>query len=91
LRKWEARVGRGRFRPRLELDGGGLVLGAGTILVKCMRDAGRGRLAIDKGRVAALLSTAYERPIPPCVLKKIGRVVELWNDGEKTLAQIRLG
>ncbi len=90
LRKWEARVGRGRFRPRLELDGGGLVLGAGTILVKSMRGVGRARLVLDDSFVMALLATAYERPIAPYVLQKIRRAAALWNEGEKVLAQIHL-
>ncbi|QBR71112.1 hypothetical protein CU048_07245 [Beijerinckiaceae bacterium] len=38
----------------------------------------------------ALLATAYERPIAPYVLEKIGRAAELWNEGEKALAHIHL-
>ncbi len=88
LQEWEGR----RVRPRMEITGEGLMLGAGTILAKTTRaERGAPRLALDdKARAMALLVTAYERPIAPYVLEKIGRAAELWNEGEKALAHIHL-
>jgi hypothetical protein len=41
-------------------------------------------------RVIALLATADEKPIEPIVLAMMRRACELWNEGEKALAQIYL-
>ncbi|QBR71113.1 hypothetical protein CU048_07250 [Beijerinckiaceae bacterium] len=44
LQKWEGR----RVRPRMEITGEGLMLGAGTILAKTTRaERGAPRLALD--------------------------------------------
>jgi hypothetical protein len=88
LQKWDdwAR------RPRMEISGEGLTLGAGTVLAGMARDErGRQRLALRDGpRAMALLATAYGQPVEAYVLAKICRAAELWNEGEKALAHIHL-
>jgi hypothetical protein len=76
----------------MEITGDGLMLGAGTILAKMTRDRRGGpRLALDdEPRAMALLTTAYEQPIAPHVLRKVRRACELWNADEKALAHIHL-
>jgi len=75
----------------MEITGEGLVLGAGTVLAKMGQDHGAGKLDLeDEQRLAALLATAYERPLSPYVLAKARRAAELWNAGEKALAHIHL-
>jgi len=88
LQKWDARA----RRPRMEITGEGLTLGAGTVLAGMAKDErGRPRLALaDEPRAFALLATAYERPVEHYVLAKMRRAAELWNDGEKALAHIHL-
>jgi len=90
LQKWDARPCMGRIHSRLEIAAKGLVLGAGTILVKMARDRkGATKLALDEPRLGALLATAYEQPVSPYALAKIQRAVGLWNEGEKVLAGVR--
>ena len=90
LEKWDARA-RG-LRPRMEITGEGLTLGAGTMLAGMARDErGRPRLALDdEPRVMALLATAYDQPVEAYVLGKMRRACDLWNEGEKALAHIHL-
>ncbi len=89
LHKWEAQLR--RLHPRMEITRDGLVLGAGTILAKVGRDnCGSSTLMYDEPHALALLTTAYERPVGPHALAKIGRACELWNEGEKALAHIHL-
>ncbi len=47
-------------------------------------------MTMDDQRVIALLTSAYGQPSEAYVLEKISRSVELWNQGEKALAQIHL-
>ena len=58
-----------------------------------MDDSPRGRpgLVLDEPRVLALLASAYAQPVAPYVVAKIARAADLWNEGEKALAQIHLG
>ncbi len=88
LQKWDARA----RRPRMEISGEGLTLGAGMVLAGMAKDErGRPRLALDDApRALALLATAYDRPVDVRLLAKLRRVAELWNDGEKALAHIHL-
>lgn len=90
LQKWDDRAR--RLRPRMEISGEGLMLGAGTVLAGMGQDErGRPRLAFDdEPRALALLATAYERPVDARLLGKLLRAAELWNDGEKALAHIHL-
>jgi hypothetical protein len=88
--KWDARAR--RLRPRMEITGEGLTLGAGTVFAKMARDGrGRPRLSLDdEPRALALLVTAYERPVEACVVAKLRRACERWIEGEKALAHIHL-
>jgi hypothetical protein len=90
LQKWDAQAR--RLHPRMEITGGGLTLGAGTVLAWIAKDKrGRPRFALDdEPRAFALLATAYERPVDVRLLTKLRRAAELWNDGEKALAHIKL-
>jgi hypothetical protein len=68
----------------------GLVLGAGTVL---LRADGPRRLQSPAGRearVLALLSAAYGRAVAPSVLGNIERAAEAWCDGDDCLAYIHL-
>jgi hypothetical protein len=90
LHKWGERPR--RFHPRMEITSEGLVLGAGTILAKMVRDRrGASRVTLDDElRIMALLATAYEQPAEPYLLTKFRRACDLWNNGEKALAHIHL-
>ncbi|MGA7383632.1 MAG: hypothetical protein WBW81_02720 [Methylocella sp.] len=90
LQNWDARA-RG-LRPRMEISGEELMLGAGTVLAGMAQDErARPRLALDdEPRALALLATAYERPVDVRLLAKLRRAAELWNEGEKALAHIHL-
>ena len=90
LQKWDARAR--SLRPRMEITGEGLMLGAGTVLAGMAKDErGRPRLALDdEPRALALLATAYERPMDVRLLTKLRRAADLWNEGEKALAHIHL-
>ncbi|HEY1978672.1 MAG TPA: hypothetical protein VGH13_01185 [Xanthobacteraceae bacterium] len=68
-----------RFAPK------GLVLGAGTVVV-----AAEALQEAQQGRVLALLSAAYGRPIEPRVLGNIERAMKCWRDGDDCLAYIHL-
>ena len=90
LQKWDAQAR--SLRPRMEITGEGLMLGAGTVLAGMAKDErGRPRLALDdEPRALALLATAYERPMDVRLLTKLRRAADLWNEGEKALAHIHL-
>ncbi|MGH6837159.1 MAG: hypothetical protein ACREC9_16875 [Methylocella sp.] len=90
LQKWDARAR--VLRRRMEITSEGLTLGAGTVLAGMARD-GRDapKVALDnEPRAMALLATAYKWPVGACVLSKLRRACDLWNEGEKVLAQIHL-
>jgi hypothetical protein len=73
-----------RFAPE------GLVLGAGTVL---LRADGPRRLRSPKGceaRLLALLSAAYGRAVDLAVLGNIERAAKAWNGGDDCLAYIHL-
>jgi hypothetical protein len=68
----------------------GLVLGAGTVLLRA--DAPR-RLQSPKdceARLLTLLSAAYGRAVDPAVLGNIERAARAWNQGDDCLAYIHL-
>lgn len=86
LEKWDERI-KDRFHPLMEVTGGGLRLGAGTLLAKMQEE----ELALDSLRAMALLAAAYERPATAVnAFEKLRRACELWNEGERALAQIYL-
>ncbi len=81
-----------RLRPRMEILGEGLTLGAGTVLAGMGQDErGRPRLALDdEPRALALLATAYEGLVDVRLLGQLRRACERWTEGEKALAHIHL-
>src|ERR1700693_2773177 len=71
----------------------GLVLGAGTVLVKgCPDGSGRAGVSIDghEERLLALLAVAYGRAVPPHVLGNIRRAARNCAGEERCLALIHL-
>ena len=88
--KWLASERVVPISPAPRLTSEGLVLGAGTVLV---RAAGPRRLCSTRGqemRVLALLSAAYGRAIAPRVLGNIERAAKAWSEGDDCLAYIHL-
>jgi hypothetical protein len=76
--------------PAMTFTPDGLVLGAGTVL---LRAEGLGQLQDlrdQEARVLALLAAAYGRAVAPAVLGNIGRAVKSWRDGDGCLAHIHL-
>jgi hypothetical protein len=75
----------------LHLTSGGLVLGAGTLLVAADVARGLSSLTGQEARVLALLSgTAHNRAVPPSVLGNIERAAKSWREGDDSLAYIHL-
>ncbi len=87
---------RARLRPisyAAEIGGDGLVLGAGTILARMMRDSAAApvlALEEDEDRLLALLAAACGRPTPPDLPRHLGEASAHWRRGEKALANVRL-
>jgi hypothetical protein len=87
-----------RFRSRQiscapEINDAGLVFGAGTILAPMSRDPyGSPILSLEKDgdRILALLSAAYNQPVPRDLLRHVEGASSCWRRGEKALANIRL-
>ena len=77
-------------RPVLTLAPEGLVLGAGTILVRADGPRRLQSLEGQEARVLALLSAAYGRAVAPSVLGNIKRAAKAWGDGDDCLAYIHL-
>ncbi len=73
----------------IAMDGAGLILGAGTRLVRRAND-GRLALAADHERLLALLSVAAGRPVAHDVLPPIKAAEATWQSGDKALANFRL-
>ncbi|GEM_PF-936217 len=81
------------IRDSLEITDAGLVLGAGTILMRMEKDAlGHPALALtqDEERALALLSVAYGASAPRNVMQHLQSAADHWRRGDKALAQIRL-
>jgi hypothetical protein len=87
---WHARERAVAISPVLMFAPEGLVLGAGTILVRA--DSSRRMQSLDgqEARVLALLSTAYGRGVAPSVLGNIKRAAKAWGEGDDCLAYIHL-
>jgi hypothetical protein len=91
--EWEAVKRAAPMHHSLEIADDGLMLGAGTALVRMTRDrfgTPMLDLAGSKDRILALLALAYERKIPIAVLGHIERAAKHWMQGERGLAQIHL-
>jgi hypothetical protein len=87
---WHARERAVAISPVLTFAPEGLVLGAGTILVRA--DSSRRMQSLDgrEARVLALLSAAYGRGVAPSVLGNIKRAAKAWGEGDDCLAYIHL-
>src|SRR5579862_1156168 len=87
---WHAREQATVISPMLTLAPEGLVLGAGTVLVRA--DSARRLQSLDgqEARVLALLSAAYGRAVAPSVLGNIKRAAKAWGEGDDCLAYIHL-
>jgi hypothetical protein len=87
---WHARERAVVISPVLTFAPEGLVLRAGTILVRA--DSSRRMQSLDgqEARVLALLSTAYGREVAPSVLGNIKRAAKAWGEGDDCLAYIHL-
>jgi Restriction endonuclease fold toxin 5 len=88
--EWRARERAVPVYPVMTIAPDGLVLGAGTVL---LRAEGPGRLQDLRGeeaRILALLAAAYGRAVAPAVLGNIGRAVKSWREGDGCLAHIHL-
>lgn len=68
----------------------GLVLGAGTVLLRTERPRQLEMLAGQEVRVLALLSIAYGRAVAPAVLANIERASKAWREGDDCLAYVHL-
>ncbi len=91
--RWNERVRRQPFHSSLNITENGLLLGAGTCLAPMMKDR-FGVLTLDlDGReehILALLSLAFQKPVPIAALKFIKRASMQWAKGEKALAHLEL-
>ncbi len=91
--EWDALKHSAPKHHALEITEDGLMLGAGTVLVRMTRDrfgAPMLDLTGSKDRILALLALAYERKIPVAVLGHMERAAKHWMQGERGLAQIHL-
>lgn len=81
------------LEPLAAITDAGLVLGAGTQLVRMEVDQSAQTelaLAHDEARLFALLEVAFRRPASPNILRHIENASLHWGRGEKALANIHL-
>lgn len=79
--------------PSIEISDRGLVVGAGSLLVRMTREGlGAPRLALDVDgeRFLALLSVASREPVRTDVLRHVEAASDHWRQGDKALANLRL-
>jgi hypothetical protein len=87
---WRLREREFPISPVLTLTDGGLVLGAGTVVLPAEGSRQLKSVDGDELRVLALLSAAYGRPTAPAVLGNIERAAKAWREGDDCLAYIHL-
>jgi hypothetical protein len=70
----------------------GLVVGAGTPLMRMEESAAGPKLSIarDEARLFALLAVSFDRPPPSDILHHLEGASKHWQQGDKALANIRL-
>lgn len=78
------------INPTMIFGPDGLVLGAGTILLKIDGPRRSQSLQGREMRVLALLSAFHDRPTASSVLRNIERAVKAWSEGDACLAYIHL-
>jgi hypothetical protein len=86
---WRARAARVPIEPAPTFNDEGLILGAGTVLVRAAR-TGSAWLEGEQPRVLALLSAAYGRVVDLEALAHVRRAVIRWEQGEQALAAVHL-
>lgn len=74
----------------IELDESGLVLGAGTSLVRRDPVTHRLDLSTDRDRCLALLAVVCGRPVAAGILDHVEAAGAHWQSGDKALANLRL-
>jgi hypothetical protein len=87
---WHARERGVPISTELNFAPEGLVLGAGTLLLRAEGPRRLQNLAGREGRVLALLSAAYGKAVAPSVLGNIERAAKAWCEGDECLAYIHL-
>ncbi len=90
LDAWEARGRSTSIDTIMRFAPDGLLLGAGTVVVPSDATRRLRPLDGDEGRILALLSAAYGRPVRASVLGHIDRAAKQWHQGEDCLALIHL-
>lgn len=78
------------LRTVLHFAPDGLVLGAGTIILRAEEPRRLRTLAGQEARVLALLSAAYGQAVDRTILGNIERASKAWNQGDDCLAYIHL-
>jgi hypothetical protein len=81
------------FYPSMKFVQGGLALGRGTYIARfALGTKPRQLLALDgcEERILALLAAAHDRYVLHRAIETIRRAGEIWQTGDKALAQIRL-
>jgi hypothetical protein len=86
--QWRAHHAAVQIREALDFEAEGLVLGAGTVLAKT--DAGSTSSEDGDGRLEALFSVAYMRPLPRQALAHVKAAAARWREGDENLAGIHL-
>lgn len=87
---WHGRVCAVSLSTVLNFARDGLVLGAGTIILRAEGPRQVQTMAGQKARVLTLLSAAYGRAVAPSVLGNIERAAKAWYEGDDVLAYIHL-
>ena len=88
--EWRTRERAGPVYPAMTFAPDGLVLGAGTVLLRAEGPGQLQNLRGQEARFLALLAAAYGRAVAPAVLGNIGRAVESRREGDQCLAHIHL-
>ena len=87
---WRVRERSAPVSTVLNFTPDGLVLGAGTVLIRTEGPRRLHGLAGREAQVLALLSAAYGRAIPSSVLGNIARAAKAWSQGDDCLAYVHL-
>jgi hypothetical protein len=93
IQRFERRLWLRPLCPNIEINEDGLVLGAGTILARMIRDPLDRQVLLfdsDRPRLLALLTAAYGQSPPSDLLVHLESAARFWKQGDKALANIRL-
>jgi len=87
---WPGRDSAVAISTVLNFASDGLVLGAGTVLLRAEGPRRLQTLAGQEARLLALLSAGYGGAVAPSVLGNIERATKAWGEGDDILAYIHL-